>query len=76
MSLGALAQDILDDKWVLCSITEALEHALDEHLIDRTYLVYDEAGDSRPATDIEFLMAVQEILVALNAGAIGDSAVA
>lgn len=72
MALGNLAQDILDDKWTLCSVTEALEYALDEHLIDRTYLIHDEAGNSRPATDVEVIVAVLEILVALNTGVIDN----
>lgn len=76
MTMSHLAQDILDDKWILCSVTEALEYALDEHLTDRTYLVYDEAGDSRPATEVEVLVAVLEILQALNSGQINDEAYA
>lgn len=71
-TMSEFAQAILEDKWVLCSVTEALEYAIDEHLTDRTYLIYDEAGDSRPATDVEVLVAVLEILQALNAGQIDD----
>jgi hypothetical protein len=74
VELGQLASGILDDKWILNTIPEALAFAIDEHLSDGTYLIWNEAGDSRPATDAEFLRAVLEILEALNAGHIDDSA--
>ena len=70
-----LASGILEDKWILNSIPEALAFAIDEHLSDNTYVIWNEDGDDRPATDGEFLRAVLEILEALNAGEINDSAI-
>lgn len=71
--LGQLAEGILEDKWILCPITEALEYAIDEHLTHNNYLIFDGAGNSRTATHTEMLQAALEILRALNAGDIKDT---